>query len=132
MADGYSIVNRALRLCRVVDAGSAATAEDGQDALDTLNAMLAEWHEAGIGVPDYSLATLGTSLASDVADREAIAYALAERLAPEYGQDLPPLALRLAVESMSRLRLRYFQPGASDFSELPSQVRPFDITNGDS
>lgn len=110
MATGYDIVNRALRLCRVLDAGSAADALDATDALDTLNAMLAEWHEADIRLPDYSIATLETALASDVADRDAIAYALAERLATEYGAELMPGAHRQAVISFARLRSRYFQP----------------------
>lgn len=84
-------------------------AEDAEDALEVLNSMLAEWHEAGIGLPDYRFDTLLTELASDDADREAISYALAIRLAPEYDVDLPPLVIRQAMQSMFRLRSRYFQ-----------------------
>jgi hypothetical protein len=111
MATGYDIVGRALRIARVVDAGDALDANDAQDALTTLNAMLAEWHEAEIGLPDYSLATLETELASDAADREAVAFALAERVAMEYGTELSPMAQQMAQATMQRLRLRYFQPG---------------------
>jgi len=100
-------------------------------ALATLNGMLAEWHEAGIGLPDYSVTGLSDALASDAADREAVAYQLAMRLAPEYGADLSALALQSANESMSRLRLRYFQPGTVDLSELPSPYHGFNIETGE-
>lgn len=126
-----SIISRSLRLLRVLDAGEAMEANDAQDALETLNAMLAEWHEAGIGLPDYSFAALTTELATDAADREAISYELAVRLAPEYGASLPVEAAAVGMAAMARLRLRYFQPGTSDFSELPSPLTTFNIETGE-
>lgn len=129
MATAQDIINRALRLCRVLDAGEAAEAEDSTDALDTLNAMIAEWHFAEIGLPDYSLASLTTELASDAADREAIAYQLAIRMAPEYVVELSPAAVALASETMQRLRLRYFQPGVAA-SDLPGRRGRYDIEAG--
>lgn len=119
-ATAQIIINRALRLAKILDAAEAPAASDAIDALNTLNALLAEMHHAEIGVPDYSFASLETEVASDVADREALAYALAERIAPEYGAQLDQLTAKAASESMSRLRLRYFQPGTTNYSELPS------------
>lgn len=115
------IIKRALRLCRVVDAYTAVEANDAADALTTLNGMLAEWHEAEIGLPDYSFTALTDTLASDAADRDAIAYQLAARLAPEYGVSLPVEAASVAEGAMNRLRLRYFQPGCVDFRQLPQK-----------
>ena len=129
MATAQDIINRALRLCKVIDAYSAPTAEDSADALDTLNAMLAEWHEADIGLPDYELAGLTAELATDAADREAIAYQLALRIAPEYGEDLTPAVYASAHEAMSRLRLRYFQPMPAE-AALPRTRHVFDIDLG--
>lgn len=130
MATAQTIINRALRLCRVLDSNIAATANECQDALEVLNAMLAEWHEAGVGLPDYSMASLSTALGSDSADSDAVAYQLAIRLAPEYGKELTPLTLGMAESSMARLRLRYFQPGDA-VVELPSATHSFNITTGD-
>lgn len=124
------IIKRALRLARVIDAYTALDANDAADALDTLNAMLAEWHEAEIGLPDYSFADLTTELASDAADREAIAYQLAARLAPEYGAALPPIVAQIADGTMARLRLRYFQPGCVQFDDLPRKRSYFNIEIG--
>jgi hypothetical protein len=98
--------------------------------LGTLNAMLAEWYEAGIGLPDYSLSALADAIASDIGDREAIAGQLALRIAPEYGVSVPPEVAVLAEQSMGRLRLRYFQPGATSFAELPARTYTFDIEAG--
>lgn len=122
-----SIIKRALRLARVIDAHTAMDANDAADALETLNAMLAEWHEADIGLPDYSFDSLEAELASDAADREAIAYQLAVRLAPEYGEELDAVTAVMAADTMARLRLRYFQPGCVDFCELPRKLYTYNI-----
>lgn len=119
-ATAQVIINRALRLAGILDAATAPSAADATDALNTLNVLLAEMHEAEIGLPDYAFASLETELASDVADRDALAYALAVRIAPEYGKQLSALIADAANQSMSRLRLRYFQPGTTNYSELPS------------
>lgn len=124
-----TIINRALRLIRVLDADEAAEAGDAQDALETLNALLAEWHEAEIGLPDYSFASLTTELASDAADRDAIAFALAERISPEYGVELSPQVVAMGAQAMGRLRLRYFQPGQVD-AALPRGRHDYDIELG--
>jgi len=131
MATASQIIRRALRLIGALNPTQAMKAQDAQDALETLNAMLAEWHEAQIGLPDYSLSALTDTLASDVADREAIAYQLAIRVAPEYGLDIPQSVGVMAEQTMGRLRLRYFQPGSSDLSELPAVRAGFNIVTGD-
>ena len=130
MATASQIIRRALRLIGAMDASEALQANDAQDALETLNAMLAEWHEAQIGLPDYNLSSITDTLSTDAADREAIAYQLAIRVAPEYGLAIPPAVGVLAEQTMARLRLRYFQPGTADFSEMPHVCRSFNIETG--
>jgi hypothetical protein len=129
MATALDIIKRALRIAKVIEAAETPEAEDSQDALETLNALLAEMYEAGIGLPDYSLASLTTELASDAADREAMAYQLAYRLVGEYGTQMAPTDAELVVSTMGRLRLRYFQPGRVD-AALPSTRTAYDIDNG--
>jgi hypothetical protein len=131
MATAYTIVRRALRLVRVIDAAEAVPALEAQDTFAALNGLLAEWHEAQIRLPDYSFASLETELASDVADEDAIAYQLAKRIAPEYGKQLSAQANESANESFSRLRLRYFQPGTTNFDELPTGNLAFNIETGE-
>lgn len=107
MATANTIVSRALRLLGVIASGETIEASIGADALSVLNALLAEMHEAGIGLPDYSLTGLTDTLASDAADQEALAYQLAIRIAPEYGLSPTPAQIVMGRESMFRLRSRY-------------------------
>lgn len=116
MATASDIIRRALRILRVIDAQEAMQAADAQDALDTLNAMLAEWHEAKIGLPDYRFASLTAEQDTDVADREAIAYQLALRLAGEYDAAMSQVDMAHALQTFFRMRGRYFQPS----SQIPS------------
>lgn len=110
MATAHDLINRALRLAKVQDAAEAASAEDAENALDTLNFMLAEWYESDIRLPDYTFPTLTTALASSDADFEAIAHKLAERVAPEYGATLDAQTIANSRLAFARLRARYFQP----------------------
>lgn len=123
------IILRALRI--ISTHGVFPDAVGFTSALATLNGLLAEWHVAGIGLPDYSVTGLADTLASDAADRDAVAYQLAIRLAPEYGTELSALTMRSAEEAMGRLRLRYFQPGIVDLSELPTPNAYFNIEAGE-
>jgi hypothetical protein len=132
MATAQTIINRAFRLCKVLDSFQAASSEDAADALSVLNGLLAELHCAEVGIPDYSFAALATEIASDAADAEALAYMLARRVAPEYGVELSSLIAKEAHDAESRLRLRYFQPGQTDYCELPStQDGSFNFSTGE-
>ena len=131
MATAQTVINRCLRLCKVIDGDGVASASEALDALDVLNAMLAEWHEAGIGLPNYSFTGLTDATALDAGDAEAIAHQLAVRISGEYGAELSQLTLETAMATMARLRLRYFQPGTVSLAELPSAQQGFNIVTGD-
>jgi hypothetical protein len=119
MATALVLVRRALRLATVIASGETPAADQIADTLSVLNSMLAEWHDAGIGVPDYSIANEAATLTMGDGDVEAVAYQLAARIMPEYGMEVTPTIAAGASDSMNRLRLKYFQPGRSDLSELP-------------
>jgi hypothetical protein len=129
MATALNIVRRALRVAHAIDADESPEAEATEDALDILNGLLAEWHEAEIGLPEYVLATINTTTVLDAADREAVALQLALRIAGEYGTQVSPLDMQSASDSFARLRLRYFQPRAVA-TDLPSPRVGFNIETG--
>lgn len=118
MAKAIDVINRALRLIGVAQSGEPLEADVASDALSVFNSLLAEWY-GNIAIPDYSVAALTTDLTIDDGDKEALAYQLAIRLAPEYNQTLSQEFYLSATESMVRLRNRYFVQGNVDFSELP-------------
>ena len=124
------VIRRALRMAGVIASGETPNADDISDALDTFNALLAEWHVAGIGIPDYSVASEATTMGADLADREGMAYQLALRIAGEYGQELSPTQVQEGEAAWSRVRLRYFQPGTSPVADLPNTASTFNITTG--
>lgn len=111
MATALDVIRRALRIVGAVAPGETPAAADVQDALLTLNTLLAEWYEAGVGIPDYSASAPFASLSTDLADLDAMAYQLAFRIGPEYGFEPSPAQMMAGDEAFSRLRLRYFQPG---------------------
>lgn len=113
------VIRRALRMIGVLDAAETPEAEDVEDALDILRALFAEWRGMDLMVPDYAVPSPATELTIDLADREAVAYQLALRLAPDYGAQLSPEAREAREESWRRFQMRYFQPGPVDLSELP-------------
>lgn len=113
------VIRRAYRLMRVLDSNSALSAEESRDALDVLNGLFAEWRGSGIPVPDYSVADENTDLTIELADREAVAYQLAFRLSPEFAKSMTAEQAAAMDQSWSRFALRYFQPGVSNFAELP-------------
>jgi len=119
MATALILVRRALRLATVIASGETPPADQITDTISVLNSMLAEWKDAGIGLPDYSVANEAVTLTMGDGDVEAVAYQLAIRVMPEYGMEVSPTLAAMAEASMNRLRLKYFQPGRSDLSELP-------------
>lgn len=131
MATALSLINRTLRLMKVKQIGQTLPAEEANDALSVFNAILAELYGSDIKVPEYSIASLQTELSLDDADREAMAYLLAQRLWPEYKSvPMGPEFNAAGEQAMARLRLRYFQPGCVDLRELPGDTLSFDILTG--
>lgn len=123
------VIRRALRICGVIAAGETPQASDVSDALDTFNVLLAEWHEADIGIPDYTVATEVAAMTADLADRDAMAYKLALRIGPEYGYEPSPSQVAEGEAAWLHLCLRYFQPGRTD-PALPSSANRYDIEQG--
>lgn len=122
-----------MRLIGLIDATEVPEAEDSADALDTLQALFAEWRGMDLMIPDYAVDSPGDELTIDLADREAVAYQLALRMDPEYGLGMSPEAQAVMAESWRRFHARYFQPGSADLSELPraaGQLGVYSIDNG--
>lgn len=129
MATALVLVRRALRLATIIASGETPDAATIQDALSVLNSMLAEWHDAEIGVPDYSVTSEASQLTMDDGDVEAVAHQLAIRILPEYGMEITPTLAAMASDSMSRLRLKYFQAGRAD-GALPRAQRDYNLDYG--
>jgi len=96
-------ISAALRVLRVKAAGEVPSADEAQDSLSALNAMLGQWQiEPGMlyASPFTSLSdakTLPTGY--DL----AIKYNLAIELAPEFGAEIPEIVYRNAMTSKGNI-----------------------------
>jgi hypothetical protein len=103
MTTATQIVERALRLCRVLDASEAVEAGDSQDAIEALNNLGQRWLASGL-LPAWTNATGPTFvLVTATSANEALAFGLALKIAPEYGVDLSPLVLEQSKSEIQTL-----------------------------
>ena len=79
-----SIINRAGRLLKVIDAASATPALFSENALIALNAMCLRWEQNGLAIGWAVVDQVDDDLPCQDYAEEAIAYNLAVALGPEF------------------------------------------------
>lgn len=124
------VITQALRICGVIAVGETPRSEDSATGLEYLNDMLAEWHDDEVGLPDYSVAALTTTLNAAKSDKAAIAHQLAIRIGAEYGWMPTPDIMQRADDLMARLRIRYSPILSSNYDHLPGVGNCWDVWNG--
>ena len=88
MATALDLIRRSMRLMGALAEGEVPTAEQAQDGLVSLQAMLGDWETRGVrlgGLVDATLSTF-TVVPVPVTHLNAIAFNLAVVMAPEYGR----------------------------------------------
>lgn len=92
MATAHDIITRAFRALGVLAQGETASAQEANDALVSLNAMVAGWKRRSVDldIAPFALTTVFTLPAlapiTEAEAEEALVWNLAARLAPEYGK----------------------------------------------
>lgn len=104
MPTALSILTRALRRAGVLASGETPTAEEAEDGLAALRAMLAAWEGRGvvIGAPNVVVATTDLPLAAR--EEQCAVSELAVRLAPEYGRAVDPAILAAAEQDFRAIQ----------------------------
>ena len=110
MATALDIITGSLRLLGKLQSGEVPTAAEGADALVTMNQMLHAWRDQGIDI-EHSDYALSDTVPLQSNHLQALRYALAVELAPEYGVAVTPLLLASASEYMRGLQAFYSDPG---------------------
>lgn len=95
MATARDIIKTALRYISVVPNGAVPSAVESNDALETLNDMVAGWQSQNIYTGAGTL-SLDDDFPLDDRHIGAVKYMLAVRLAPEFGMDAPAKIQSLA------------------------------------
>jgi len=98
------IVNRALRLLRVLDVASAPSAVESQTMIEALNAMAYRWEANGLALGWVDVSAPDDTLPAPAEAHEALAYQLALRTGGEFGTSLSPRDEALAEQFLADLR----------------------------
>lgn len=124
MATAIDIITRALRLIGAQAQGETPRADDAQDALLALNAMLQAWEGDGIRFGNAYPAALADTLNLSARELDAVAHNLAVRIAPEYGAGASPLLLDTADKLRRQVQAIYFdrRPARLDPTLIAGQV----------
>lgn len=125
------LVTRALKLAGICGDGSAPSAEDMQNGVDTLNEMLFSWPNEGMDV-GHVLSAAADTLYVDDAFLKAIRYALAVEILAEKGFDVPASIAIIATEEKDKVRnaLVDIDTLRADCA-LTGQTRTFNHVTGD-
>lgn len=102
-------ISKALAKIGLGDVAYDADAEDLQDALSELNAMMAEWAERGIDIewPLSDTQDIETVTEAAAGEETAIIYNLAQRIAPDFGKAVAPRVDAIALRQFNRLMRAY-------------------------
>ncbi len=98
-----SLVNDALRLIGVLPEGQNASAEQGETALSTVTELVDEWQDDGIVVTWEPNPQLNGECSLVGTELNAVKYALAVKLCPEYGREPPASLVMLANNAVNKL-----------------------------
>lgn len=97
------VIQDALRLIGVLPEGQTASAEQGEDALRTMNDLLAEWSADGIEVGHFPQVDTTEDFPAGYEVAAAIKYNLAVHLAPQYGRQVDAIVGTFAGRFYNRL-----------------------------
>lgn len=98
-----TFVNDALSLIGVLPSGQNATAEDSTLALRIVSDLADEWADDGIVISWDSQAEIGDDCPLIGTERAATQYALAVRLCPHFGREVPPTLAALTASAVGKL-----------------------------
>jgi len=115
MAAVQTIINRSLRLLKMLDPNESPTAVDTNTAIEALNAMMVRWEADGVSLGWSAVSAGSDVLPAPEEAEEAIAYNLAVRLRPEYGAPLEQDVYAQAQEGLGRLLA---DVAANDYARL--------------
>lgn len=104
MATVAKVINRALRVIRVLDAGEAASGEDAETAIEALNDMATRWEANGLSLGWQNVSLPGDTLPAPDESHEALSFNLAVRLAAEYDVSIDAAVYAGAQTALNELR----------------------------
>lgn len=132
MSSNNEVISSALRLIGILAEGETASAEQGADALKTMNDLFLMWDAEGIDIGFYPQTDITAD--SPIPDEymRAAKYNLAIELASDYARDPRPVVAAVAVGEYQRLQRDAViaKLAEADMKHLPGIYRNWDIETG--
>lgn len=97
------LVARSLRLIQIIDPSQSVDDQDMETGIEALNAMMQRWEADLLSLGWSAVANPSDVLPIPVEAEQAVAYALAVILAPEYGVTPLPAVTQLANNGLNDL-----------------------------
>lgn len=120
MATGLTVIKRALRIAKVLDGNESPAPEMAEDAVETLNAMIARWQRDGLGLAWIPLVNSASELVVQSEALEPIVYNLAVRLAPEYGGMISQSDVAIAIDGYKAILRDSTGIAHADLESMPT------------
>ena len=123
MTTALDVVKGALRAIQVLDSGEEPEANEGQDALTSLNLMIHGWRNKSVNVQHVDL-VLSDVIKLEPRHHEGLIYLLAIRLAPDYNQTVSAEVVVLAESAWRGIQSHYIVPvdlKLEGLSDMPSR-----------
>lgn len=107
MSTARDLITMSLRSIGVLHSGETPSAEEADDALDTLNQMLSSWLYEGIDLEYTTITDLNAEIPYPDDHIGPFRWNLAVRLSADYGVAVTAAVAALAKEGYDQLRREY-------------------------
>ena len=123
MPTNRDIITRSLRLANIIGESEHPSAEQAQDALDSMNDMLLDWQRDGIELEYYKQSSLDNQIPLDDENLRAVRFSLAVEMLAEYGMPINDALAVKAANSYASLVRASIEIEEADMSHLPGSKR---------
>lgn len=107
MATARDLITMSLRTLGVLHSGETPSAEEADDALDTLNQLMNSWRYEGIDLEWVPITSLNTTLPYPDDHIGPFRHNLAVALSPDYGIQVTPTIAGLAKQGYDQMQKEY-------------------------
>lgn len=98
------LIADALRLINVINETETPSAEQGAKCLRSLNQLMEEWSEDSVNLQYFEQTSTSATFPCPAYSHSGVTAALAMRVAPTFGAEVPPLVLAMRAEGESVIR----------------------------
>lgn len=114
MSTNLQIITDALRLINVIDETETPSAEQGTACLRALNQMMEQWEEDQVRLQYFEQSSTAGTFPCPAYSEPGVIAALALRVAPLYGAQVPPGVITMYDIGYSTILRKAIQRGARE------------------